>query len=55
MTPSIQAARKPESSKMYFVNRYALQLGTSIIRRMERGGAPVCRLRVVHDGASGDS
>ncbi|KAK7963349.1 hypothetical protein PG988_010323 [Apiospora saccharicola] len=55
VTPSLQAARKPKGSKMHFVNRYARQLGTSIIERMERGGAPVARLRVGHDGASGSA
>ncbi|KAK8113592.1 hypothetical protein PG984_014118 [Apiospora sp. TS-2023a] len=55
VTPSLQAAQKPKGSKMHFVNRYARQLGTSIIKRMERGGAPVARLRVGHDGASGSA
>ncbi|KAK8064984.1 hypothetical protein PG997_011731 [Apiospora hydei] len=52
VTPSVDGARKPEDSKVHFINRYALQLGTSILKRMERGGAPVSRLQVVHTDAS---
>ncbi|KAK7968098.1 uncharacterized protein PG986_002375 [Apiospora aurea] len=52
VTPSVDGARKPEDSKVHFINRYALQLGTSILMRMERGGAPVSRLQVVHTDAS---
>ncbi|KAK8034005.1 hypothetical protein PG993_009000 [Apiospora rasikravindrae] len=52
MTPSADGAKKPEDNKAYFVNRYALQLGTSILKRMDQGGASVSRLQVVHADVS---
>ncbi|KAK8004655.1 hypothetical protein PG989_004374 [Apiospora arundinis] len=55
MTPSLNGASKPKGSKTHWTNPFVLQLGTSILKRMEQGGAPVSRLGIVHTGPSSES